>query len=171
MRYFLNTIQFLEIKLTKEWASGIFNSNFSTEGLYQFVNKSLGFPTLALVLVTVSVCGFVFWEIVIMCLSLTDLGDSHLPCDLTSYRDVRSVDFSVCSVYTFLGSSGNFQTPYMPDREQVLHFLFLTLLYSTEKETRYKLNTMLTFSVRYYQFLHRLKLKGDFITLNFAPKA
>lgn len=57
---------------------------------------------------------FLFLQVVILCIHLlsSDLGDTSLPCDM-SLRDLRIIDFSVCSVIGFsLGQSGNFQASY-----------------------------------------------------------
>lgn len=52
-------------------------------------------------------------------------GGGGLPCGLTSWVDLRFVDFSVSSpFYLLLGWNNDFHVPYMTDEKLELHYFF-----------------------------------------------
>lgn len=92
----------LEIEFTKAEGFhktgllGVFNTQIVHTYPLEFVNCSLAFPTLALVLMGDS--SVVSYYSVCLPFCLLNFRSSSMPCDLISPKDLRRViDFSVCS--------------------------------------------------------------------------
>lgn len=85
----------------------------STPTLHQFINYNSGFSTP--VLVSTEISALACWDFLHLPICLSSFGKNSLPCGLTSLRNLRAVDFSIC--YLFSGQCGNFQAFYMGNRK------------------------------------------------------
>ena len=73
---------------------------FSALSFQQFINYSAGFPTLVLVPVVVSMSMPLLCDSLYLLVCLFNLGESGLPCVISSLTNPRGVvDFPVCSVF------------------------------------------------------------------------
>lgn len=99
-------MELLEVKFTEvqrppnDWSSsGFYLSEASMLSLHQFVSYSSDFPAWFLQrLVLLVSCDSLYSSV-----DIYNLGNSGLPCDLTSLTELRKVvGFSVCSAFYFL---------------------------------------------------------------------